>query len=176
MAYDINWEVPRIIIQDELGALMRQIIENHVAAGQWATGRTMKSMRVEAQENYGRLVGKKFFGVLETGRKAGKVPSDFSAIILAWMRAKGLKADPIPYKTNKPHKYTPQERGDRQLAFFIARKIGREGSLLHRQGGRHDIYSEAVAATKERIRERMVEFTTTEFKNIKLFAKVGGNQ
>lgn len=161
-------EVPRLIIEDALGDLMRTIVQQHIAAGQMASGRTMKSMRVEAREDEGRLVGKKYFGVLETGRRAGKVPNRFYLIIMQWMKDKGITAPPIPYKTDRPHKYTPEERGQRSMAAAIADRIGKSGTKLYRDGGRDDIYSNAVAETKEDMNKALSEWVKKEFTNIKL--------
>ena len=84
------------------------------------------------------------------------------------MAYKGIKAEPIPYKTDRPHKYTPQERGDMSLSYLIARKIRNEGTRLFRQGGRSDIYSNAIPATKEKIMQRIVKLLQVEITNIKL--------
>ena len=105
---------------------------------------------------------------METGRKAGKVPTGFQSIIRQWMADKGIKADPIPYKTNRQHKYTEQERGDRSLAFLIARKIRREGTRLFREGGRNDIYSNEIPKTRENIMRRLISIMKVEIASIKL--------
>lgn len=161
-------DVPRLVLEEELGKLMRGIVNSHIAAGQMASGGTMKSMRVEAREDEGRLVGKSFFGVLETGRKAGKVPGRFYLIILQWMRDKGITAPPIPYKTDRKHKYTPEERGQRSMAAAIAETIRKKGTLLHRRGGRDDIYSDKIVETKKNIHDALREWIKIEVKNIKL--------
>ena len=156
------------ILADELEKLRRTIIEHHFVAGQKASGRTAASMRVEVGDNEGVLFGRKAFDVLETGRKAGKTPSGFHAIILQWMRDKGVKGTPIAYKTDRSHKYSEQERGDRTLAYFISRKIRNEGTRLFRDGGRADIYSNAIPETKRRILERIAAVVRVEIQNIKL--------
>ena len=74
----------------------------------------------------------------------------------------------MPYKTDRPHKYTAEERGELSLAFLIARKIEREGTRLFRKGGRDDIYSNVIPAIRERILMRIVELLRTEVKSIKL--------
>ena len=158
----------KVVLLEELENLKAKILEQHLRAGQKASGRTGESMHVEATEYEGTLYGRSAFGVLETGRKAGKTPSGFQAIILQWMSDKGIKAEPIPYKTDRPHKYTPQERGDMSLAYLIARKIRNEGTRLFRQGGRSDIYSNVIPATKEKIMQRIVKLLQVEITNIKL--------
>lgn len=165
--YDDEWvKVPRLIIEDELSRLMRRVIDNHVNAGQMASGKTAKSMRVEADEDGGRLVGRAFFGVLETGRKAGKVPHGFIHIIRQWMRDKGIEAEPIPYVRPGAHKYTPQERGNMSMAACIAQTIKKKGTRLYRDGGRHDIYSKEVEQTTKNLLERIDKFAKSKIETI----------
>lgn len=159
---------PRQILSEELEVLRKAIIEHHLRAGQKASGRTMESLRVEANEDEGTLWGRQAFGVLETGRKAGKVPMGFQATIRQWMKDKGIKVAPIPYKTNRPHKYTEQERGEMSLSYLIARKIRMEGTSLFRKGGRSDIYSQEVPLAVQRIEKRMLEMLNVEIDSIKL--------
>ena len=91
-------QAARIIVTEELQRA-RQLIINHIRAnGQNASGRTIKSLHVEATEEEGVLWGHKPFGVLETGRKAGKIPYSFRSIIFQWMQDKGVHGIPIPYK------------------------------------------------------------------------------
>jgi hypothetical protein len=61
----------------------------------------------------------------------------------------------MPYKTSRPHKYTEQERGDRTMAYFIAKTIRRDGTRLYREGGRDDVYSRVIPTTIERINSRL---------------------
>lgn len=161
-------EVPRLILQEELEKLRMNIISNHLKAGQKASGRTAASMHVEVSEDSGTLWGRNAFGVLETGRKAGRVPKDFQGIIMQWMKDKGIQAAPIPYLTNRPHKYTPQQRGMLRMSYLIARKIRREGTKLFRAGGRQDIYSPEIEKTMERIETRMVSLIKSKIEHIKL--------
>ena len=161
-------EAASVVLAEELEALKRKIITQHLEAGQKASGRTAASLRVETTESEGTLYGRSPFGTLETGRKAGKVPYGFRSIILKWMSDKGIEAKPIPYKTNREHKYTPQERGNLSLAYLIARKIKREGTRLYRKGGRADIYSNVIPEATERIRNRLVELIKLDIDNIKL--------
>jgi hypothetical protein len=143
------------ILTEELGTLKATIINNIRSTGQWASGKTAASMAVMVSGSIGELVGRRAFGTLETGRRGGRVPRNFAVIIYDWMQAKGIHADPMPYKTSRPHKYTEQERGDRTMAYFIARTIRREGTRLYRDGGRDDVYSRAIPTTIERINSRL---------------------
>ena len=162
------YERTSAILVEELEALKKEIIENHLRAKQKASGRTSQSLHIETDENSATLFGRGFFDVLETGRKSGKVPYDFQTIIRKWMHDKGIKARPIEYKTDRPHKYTPQERGERTLAFFIARSIRMNGTNLFRLGGREDIYSNAVPKAIKRIKERLAGVVHAEISSIKI--------
>lgn len=164
----INGNVSRQILIEELEQLRLAIIKHHTDAGQVASGRTIKSLHVEATEYEGTLYGHKPFGVLETGRRGGAVPSGFTGIILQWMKDKGIKVGPIPYKTNRPHKYTPQERGNLQFSYFVAQKIKKSGTLLYRQGGRADIYSNEIPQTVEKVGQRLLKLFGAEISSIKL--------
>jgi len=143
------------ILNEELKDLQKRIIQNHISAGQKASGRTIKSITVELGENYGQLTGRKFFGTLETGRKPGRVPAKFKDVILKWMQDKGIN---VP----KPESF----------AYFVARKIRLEGSLLYRMGGRSDIYSKEIPITIERLTKRLGQDQVTEitrmFDNLKV--------
>lgn len=159
-------QAARLIVTEELERA-RQLIINHIRAnGQNASGRTIKSLHVEATEEEGVLYGHKPFGVLETGRKAGKIPYSFRSIILQWMKDKGLHGTPIPYKGQGDHKWTPQERGDLKMAGSIAWTIKTRGSRLHRMGGRDDVYSNVVPETLERVRHRLISLISTEVSHI----------
>lgn len=159
---------PSIVLREELEVLRLSIIANHIQAGQKASGRTMRSLRVEVSEDGGTLWGRSPFGVLETGRKAGRVPQGFQQIIIQWMADKGIRPAPIPYLTNRPHKYTPEQRGVLRMSYFIARKIRQQGTRLFRQGGRSDIYSQEIRKTVERVQDRLLALIRTEIENIKL--------
>lgn len=145
----------RQILIQELTDLQKRVIQNHISAGQKASGRTIKSILVEVGDDYGQLTGRKAIGTLETGRKGGKVPAKFQDIILKWMQAKGIN---VP----KP----------KSFAYLVARKIAREGTLLHRMGGRSDIYSKEINITLPRLIKRLGDDQVAElmriFDNVKV--------
>lgn len=158
------------IIMREETERARQLIINHIRInGQNASGRTIASLQVEQpSEDETVLWGHKPFGVLETGRRAGRIPYGFRGIILQWMRDKGLHGTPIPYKTQRQHKYTPQERGDYSMAGAIAHTIATRGSQLHRKGGRADVYSNVIPDTMKRLGQRLISLVHTSVGTIKL--------
>lgn len=101
---------------------------NMVSTGTNATGKSSQSLRFEVVEDGTktilRILGKEFFAVVETGRKAtpqyDKPSKEFVASIREWAKAKGLPEG---------------------SAYGIARSIHKKGTSLFRQGGRQDIYS-----------------------------------
>jgi hypothetical protein len=90
------------------------------AAGTTASGETKRSLHSKITFDSYKLYGRPFIYGLEYGRKPSSPTGDGSlkGIILKWINAKGI----IP--KDKITKET--------LAFLIARKIHREGDLLHR--------------------------------------------
>lgn len=138
------------IVGDSLEDLRKRIIANHEAAGQVASGRTRDSLKVESTENGGILWGRQAFGVLEAGRKPGKVPKGFSDIILKWMDDKGITVE-----------------HPKSFAYLVARKIANEGTLLYRSG-KMDIYSTDVDETSKEIMNRVIGIFNTEVEHINL--------
>lgn len=114
------------IIKDFLESCKKQIEKNHHAAGQKVTGKTINSLEVVMNEKGGALMAWKFFDIVETGRKPGKVPYGFAALIMKWAKDKGLNVD-------------------NSFGYFVAKKIREEGSSLYRQGGRKDIFSNVLS-------------------------------
>ena len=146
----------RKVVQEELNALRQKIIDNHLRAGQKASGRTIQSLHVDVDDDGGTLFGRKAFGTLETGRRGGKVPKGFYHIILQWVKDKGINVE-------KP----------KTFAYFVARKIAREGTKLYRQGGRDDIYSNEIPKTEESILKRITGLLGAEVEHININIKRG---
>jgi len=88
----------------------------------------------------------KFFTVLETGRKPGKRPP--ISVIEQWIKDKPI---------------TPDGISTRSLAFLIARKIGEEGSLLYRQGGKSGVISKSI--NDQVIKEKLTDVLTDKFRD-----------
>lgn len=142
------------VLSEELEALRQKIIENHLHAGQKASGRTIASLRVEVDGNEGTLYGRKAFGTLETGRRGGRVPRGFYHIILQWVKDKGIQVE-------KP----------KTFAYFVARKIAMEGTSLYRQGGRDDIYSNEIPKAVEAVLRRVTALYSADVESINLNSK-----
>jgi len=88
----------------------------------------------------------KYFTVLETGRKPGKRPP--ISVIEQWIKDKPIVPDGI---------------STRSLAFLIARKIGEEGSLLHREGGKSGVISQSI--NDQVIKEKLTDVLTDKFRD-----------
>lgn len=139
----------RKILTDELNGLKQRVIQNHLSAGQKASGKTLQSFQVVVDDHAGTLFARGYIGTLETGRKPGRVPRNFKAIIEQWVKDKGITVE-------KP----------KSFAYFVAKKIAAEGTLLHRQGGRDDIYSNEIPKSIEVILSRLGDQYTTEIMQI----------
>lgn len=130
-----------------------------------ASGRTSASLRVVMTENGGQIWGRRYFRGTEQGRAGGKVPHNFTSIIEQWIIDKGLTPSAIPYKrqpsANWQPKYTPDERGLRQMASAIAHTIAKSGTSLYRSGGRKDIFTNVIEENKNDLKKVAKEIITT---------------
>lgn len=129
------------LVADELEQLKNRVISNMRSAGEVASGRTIRSLQVISDSEGAALISAQDmpFGVLETGRRGGKVPYRFSQIIYDWMQAKGVHGTIRGNMT--------QEKADRSMAYAISRNIAQHGTSLFRRGGRSDIYSNEIPRT-----------------------------
>jgi hypothetical protein len=141
---------------DELHKLLDKMVaemrDNLASTKTNASGRTSASLRVVMTENGGQIWGRRYFRGVEQGRAGGNVPRNFTSIIRQWILDKGLTPSAIPYK-RKPSakwqpKYTPEERGLRQMASAIAHTIEKSGTSLYRKGGRQDIFTNVIEENK----------------------------
>lgn len=150
--------------------LRTRIIENHQAANQQASGRTIRSLLIEETEAGAKLKGRQAFATLEAGRKGGKVPYNFNQIIEQWIIDKGIAVKPIPYKRkpsdNWQPKYTPQQRGLMSLAGAIAHTIAKEGTSLYRNNERLDIFSKPSKETVRQIKEKLTGIFKVEIEKL----------
>lgn len=122
-----------------------------VDTGTNASGRTSASLHVVADDGVVEVWGRPAFGTVEHGRRAGRVPRNFRALIAQWIIDKGIPVQPVEVK-----RVTDRDGHTRALlrmAGAIAWKIRTEGSRLHREGGRKDIYTPAVKRAEEAIKQ-----------------------
>lgn len=171
----INLEALAASINDEIQRSVAAIKQRHLDAGQKASGKTLNSIRGEVTVGTTSLraiiYGRAPFTDLEVGAGPGGRPSNFYRIILDWMHFKGIHGDPIPYKRQQSErwqpKYTPEDRCDRTLAYFISKKIEEEGTRRYRnESERKDIYSTEVASVVSRIEESLLRVFSMEVDHI----------
>lgn len=137
----ITTDVQRVLAE-ELEAGRKAIISNSKRAGQEASGKTYRSMRVEVLPMpeggvRGVLSARPFFAALETGTRPWTTqyktaPKFFAEIIEEWLQDKGLTINP----------------------YAVATTIMRKGSKLYRQGGRRDIFTPVVEEVAKNVQER----------------------
>lgn len=144
------------ILREELEQLKNEIILRHEQAGQVASKKTRASFSVEVSGNRGELWGNSYVGVLETGRKPGKVPYRFSDIIKRWAITKGLTFS--------------NEKDLNRFAYFVSQKIATEGTKLYRSGMREDIFETPISQFTERISQRFYTAYSKEIEN-QIFSK-----
>lgn len=142
------------IIDDQLRILRENIIANHFAAGQKASGKTADSMTISiTKEGDGVIVGtldaRDYFGNLEQGNKPfgaqyfryrsdgttyPSAPKWFIEIIREWAEAKHLDFD---------------------SHWAVATKIMTEGTELYRNGGREDIFTPEIPKAVAELQRRL---------------------
>ncbi len=137
------------ILSEFFEEIKDEVIREQIAQGRVASGKSIKEYEVQITEAMGTLFGASYVGTLETGRKPGKVPFGFAEIIEDWINDKGLFQEK-----------SIRERGS--IAYFIARKIAKEGTALHREGGNSGILTGIV--TQERI-SAFTDRLTDSFQN-----------
>lgn len=150
-------------IRQNIAAILERckadIANNMETQGVNASGRTVGSLAVVSDGAGVRLglFGNNHapLGTLEVGRAGGRVPAGFYKIIKQWTRDKGLSFA------------TESERGT--FAYFVARKIAREGTQRHRLPV--DVYStpsKAAMGQIESILRNMIQaFVTTSVQSTK---------
>lgn len=158
------------IADSALKSLANRISANHIKAGQKASGRTIRSLRIEPTPTGGRLMGRSPFGTLETGRKGGSIPRGLQSVIIQWAKDKNIHIEPIPYKRTPSNKwspkYTPLERGYMAFGGAVAHNIAQRGTKLFQEGGREDIYSNEFARTIQEVRNELRSLFIVKIKTI----------
>ena len=116
-------------ILNKFGEETVSIIKGNLAStGTNASGETSQSLQSTLiKKNRVQVTGKPYIYVVETGRKAGKMPPISN--ILKWIESG-----------------KPSFSGSAvSFAWAISRKIAKEGSALFRSGGRTDIITPAIS-------------------------------
>lgn len=118
----------KLLVHECLSEIRAGIAANMSAKGVNASGRTVRSMEIVDEPSGATLYGRAFFATLETGRRPGKWPPREK--IYRWSIDKK-----IAFR---------DDRQRRAFSFLTARKIGREGTELYREGGRKDIFTDVI--------------------------------
>lgn len=157
------------LLTERLGWLADQVRANHENAGQVASGKLRDSIQSLVEDMGDRISGHvdalSYIEAMEQGNapwepiptKQAKdghtydyVPKWFADAIGRWMDDKGIQ------ETKERNRYA------------VAWKIIHEGTLLYRQGGRSDIYSEITKAVAEEIADELAADVVLEIKTITL--------
>lgn len=157
------------LLTERLGWLADQVRANHENAGQVASGKLRDSIAAFVEDMGDRISGHvdalSYIEAMEQGNapwepiptKQAKdghtydyVPKWFADAIGQWMSDKGIQ------ETKERNRYA------------VAWKIIHEGTLLYRQGGRSDIYSEITKAVAEEIADELAAEVAIEIKTITL--------
>lgn len=157
------------LLTERLGWLADQVRANHENAGQVASGKLRDSIAAFVEDMGDRVSGHvdalSYIEAMEQGNapwepiptKQAKdghtydyVPKWFADAIGRWMADKGIQ------ETKERNRYA------------VAWKIIHEGTLLYRQGGRSDIYSEITKTVAEEIADELAAEVAIEIKTITL--------
>lgn len=157
------------ILNERLQWLADQVRQNHIDAGQVASGKLRDSFIAIVEDQGDRIIGHvdalPYVESIEQGNapwepiptKQAKdghtydyVPKWFADAIGRWMADKGIQ------ETKERNRYA------------VAWKIIHDGTLLYRQGGRSDIYSDITKAVAEEIADELTAEVAIEIKTITL--------
>ena len=139
-------------IEKALTDCVNDIRRRSTQAGQVATGRTLRALEVRVRNEgaaiVGEIWGRPFTGALETGSRPARrkgTAAERKAMVAnmkEWCRIRGL-TDGMT------------DRQAENFARWLSWYIKRYGSALYRKGGRRDIITPAVEATKNELAERL---------------------
>ncbi len=143
-------------IEDEIRTILDDCVNDikrrSTQAGQVATGKTLRALevrlRAEGTAVIGEIWGRPYTGALETGSRPARrkgTAAERKAMVAdmkEWCRIRGLTDG----MTDKQ-----AENFARWLSWYIKK----HGTKLYRQGGRRDIITPALEATKEQLAERL---------------------
>lgn len=149
-----------VIISDSMSKCIETIKTNSRAAGQVATGKTLRSLEYTLQrlgKSYlARILGRPYFGTLETGRgpyNGGKGdPQGFNQRLIEWMKARNFQCkDEAEYL---------------RMANYLRWKINKFGTELYRKGGRKDIFTPAVDEMTEFLEQELIVFFQAQMEDM----------
>lgn len=139
-------------IEKALTDCVNDIRRRSTQAGQVATGRTLRALEVRVRNEgaaiIGEIWGRPFTGALETGSRPARrkgTAAERKAMVAdmkEWCWIRGLTAG------------LTDEQAE-NFASWLSWYLKRYGSALFRKGGRRDIITPAVEATKNELAERL---------------------
>lgn len=131
------------ILRTNLIQCKDSIIANHIAVGQLTSGKTSGMFEVKNVSMMGgQLYGWQYYQTYETGRKPGRMPN--YRTLIPWVEKKlGLSGAEA-----------------RRAAYFITRKIERQGTSLFREGGRRDVFTPPIDRLFKKLPEELSTFMT----------------
>lgn len=148
------------IVQRHLEAIKTGIAQQMSQQGRNASGKSVASLEIKADDSGGYLEGSSSFFAMEHGRGPGSVPKDFVSIIKDWIVAKG-----ISYQNMMPKNGTP-EQGLKRLSGAIAYSIMKNGTKLYRNKGYNDIYDSVLNEELEKLADETLGIFDTEADSI----------
>ena len=141
---------------DCISEIRQAIVDNNIRA----SGRTQLSLTFNDELTHLVIYSDGSgapISTLQHGRPAGKVPLGFIGIIKQWILVKGITVRQIPYLTDRPHKYTVEERSLNMASGAIANFIRENGTQRFREP-RNDIYTPALEKAVERFKQRAAAY------------------
>lgn len=145
------------IISKNLDILVYDVKQRHKQAGQQVTGKTINSLQKDIlSTGHHVLYGKEYIGVLEHGRKPGKVPYNFIQILREWANAKGIT-------------FENEKQAQRWLNYNMW-SIKTFGTKMYRTKQTLDIFTTPIEQFKSRLSQELsdgieIQITNNIFKN-----------
>ena len=121
-----------------------------------ASGKTSKSFNYRDDYNRFTLFSDGSGAPIETlqcGSKPSSFPDGFVGIIAQWIIDKGLTVRQVPYKTDRPHKYTVEQRSLNLMAGAIAHSIVESGTERYRKPST-DLYTPVQEYVIDQMKKR----------------------
>lgn len=139
---DLFKDISEILRMQSLN-LAEYIKQKHGQAGQIASGRTRDSITASSTGDTMQITARKGAATyMERGRKPGRVPHNFVAVIHDWMISKGLASG--------------DEQQQLTTAWMIADSIAKNGTRLYQQGGTQDVYTKPIERTIPIIEDKIL--------------------
>lgn len=145
------------IISKNFDILISDVKTRHSQAGQKVTGKTINSLQKDIIESgHHVLYGNQYIGVLEHGRRPGKVPYNFIQILREWANAKGIT-------------FENEKQAQRWLNYNLW-SIKTFGTKMYRTKQTLDIFTTPIEQFKNRLSQELsdgieIQITNNIFKD-----------